>query len=265
MTRLIALTLTLVVLALVVLGFGSSVASAKDWKVIRIGVEGAYPPFSALTADGKLVGFDIDIAQALCAEMGAECTMVQQDWDGMIPALLSRKYDAIIASMAITADRKKKVAFTGKYYQVPARFARRKGSGIEISEAGLLGKAVGVQRATTHDNFISGEFGSDVDIKRYASQDEAYLDAAAGRLDLLLADSVAMQEGFLDTDNGKDWEFVGPGYTDVKYYGDGAGIAVSKSNQDLVDRFNKAIEAIRANGTYQKINAKYFDFDVFAG
>ena len=260
MTRLVAL-----MLALVELGIGSSAVSAKDWKVIRIGVEGAYPPFSALTADGKLVGFDIDIANALCAEMGAECTLVQQDWDGMIPALLARKYDAIIASMAITAERKKKVAFTGKYYQVPARFARRKGSGIEISETGLKGKAVGVQRATTHDNFITGEFGGDVDIKRYASQDEAYLDAAAGRLDLLLADSVAMQEGFLDTDNGKDWEFVGPGYKDVKYFGEGAGIAVSKTNQDLLDRLNKAIKAIRANGTYQKINTKYFEFDVFEG
>lgn len=260
MKKLIALAL-----AAVVLGLGNSAASAKDWKKIRIGVEGAYPPFSSVTADGKLVGFDIDIAHALCAEMGAECTLVQQDWDGIIPALLARKYDAIIASMSITAERKKKVAFTGKYYQVPAKFACQKGSGIEINKAGLKGKAVGVQRATTHDNFITGVFGSGVDIKRYATQDEAYLDATAGRLDLLLADTVAMKDGFLDTDKGQDWEFVGPGYKDVKYFGEGAGIAVGKKNQDLVDKLNKAIDAIRANGTYQKINAKYFEFDVFGG
>jgi arginine/ornithine transport system substrate-binding protein len=253
------------VLASVVLILGSSAANAKDWKKIRIGVEGAYPPFSSMTAEGKLVGFDIDIANALCAEMGAKCTLVQQDWDGIIPALMARKYDAIIASMAMTEERKKKVAFTNKYYQVPATFVRKKGSGIEIDKAGLKGKAVGVQRATTHDNFITEKFGSSVDLKRYATQDEAYMDAVAGRLDLLLADSVALKDGFLDTDQGKDWEFVGPDYIDVEYFGEGAGIAVSKKNQDLVDKLNKAIDAIRANGTYEKINAKYFEFDVFGG
>jgi arginine/ornithine transport system substrate-binding protein len=258
--RLIAL-----VVVSVVLGLGNSAASAKDWKTIRIGVEGAYPPFSSVTADGKLVGFDIDIANALCAEMGAKCTLVQQDWDGIIPALMARKYDAIIASMSITAERKKKVAFTGKYYQTPAKFARKKGSGIEINKAAMKGKVVGVQRATTHDNFITAEFGSDVDIKRYANQDEAYLDAVAGRLDLLLADSVPLKNSFLETDKGKGWEFVGPDYNNVKYFGEGAGIAVGKKNQDLVDKFNKAIDAIRANGTYQTINAKYFEFDVFGG
>jgi arginine/ornithine transport system substrate-binding protein len=251
------------VLALLLLALGHSSASAKDWKKIRIGVEGAYPPFSSLRADGQLVGFDIDIARALCAQMGAECTLVQQDWDGMIPALMARKYDAIIASMAITEERKQKVAFTNKYYQVPAKFARKKGSGIEITKAGLAGKIIGVQRATTHDNFISGEFGSAVEIKRYATQDEAYLDAIAGRLDLLLADSVPLQDAFLGTDQGKDWEFVGPGYSDVKYYGEGAGIAVAKKNQDLVEKFNKAIAAIRADSTYQKISAQYFEFDVY--
>ena len=260
MKRLIAL-----VVVSVVLGLGNSAASAKDWKTIRIGVEGAYPPFSSVTADGKLVGFDIDIANALCAEMGAKCTLVQQDWDGIIPALMARKYDAIIASMSITAERKKKVAFTGKYYQTPAKFARKKGSGIEINKAAMKGKVVGVQRATTHDNFITAEFGSDVDIKRYANQDEAYLDAVAGRLDLLLADSVPLKNSFLETDKGKGWEFVGPDYNNVKYFGEGAGIAVGKKNQDLVDKFNKAIDAIRANGTYQTINAKYFEFDVFGG
>ena len=260
-----AVVLAAVVLAAVVLALGVGTANARDWKEIRIAVEGAYPPFSSVTAEGILVGFDIDIAHALCAEMGATCTLVQQDWDGMIPALLARKYDAIIASMSITAERKKKVAFTAKYYQVPARFARKKGSGIEISKAGLQGVAVGVQRATTHDNFITAEFGSGVDIKRYATQDEAYLDAAAGRLDLLLADSVALQDGFLDSDKGKGWEFVGPGFSDVKYFGEGAGIAVAKKNRDLVAKLNLAIAAIRGNGTYEKINARYFEFDVFGG
>jgi arginine/ornithine transport system substrate-binding protein len=250
------------ILCAAALAAAASAAGAKDWSKVRIGVEGAYPPFSSVTSDGKLVGFDVDIANALCAQMKVECTLVQQDWDGIIPALLARKYDAIIASMSITEERKQKVDFTNKYYQTPAKFARRKGSGIEITKAGLKGKTVGVQRATTHDNFITAEFG-DAEIKRYASQDEAYLDAAAGRLDLLLADSVAMKDGFLATDKGKDWEFVGPGYTDVKYFGEGAGIAVRKTDKDLVKMFNDAIEAIRANGTYKKINDKYFKIDVY--
>ena len=252
-----------VVLAAASIAFAAGTVQAKEWKTVRIGVEGAYPPFSYVDPDGRLAGFDIEIAQALCDQMKVKCTMVQQDWDGIIPALLARKYDAIIASMSITEERKKKVAFTGKYYNTPAKFARKKGSGIEISKAGLKGKTVAVQRATTHDNFITGEFGDSVNIKRYATQDEAYLDAVAGRVDLLLADSVAMDDGFLKTDKGADWEFVGPDYSDPKYFGDGAGIAIRKQDKDLVDMFNKAIKAIRANGTYDRIAKKYFDFDIF--
>ena len=251
------------VFAVAAVAFAAGTVDAKEWKKVRVGVEGAYPPFSYVDPDGRLAGFDIEIGQALCDQMRVECTMVQQDWDGIIPALLARKYDAIIASMSITEERKKKVAFTGKYYNTPAKFARKKGSGIEISKAGLSGKNVGVQRATTHDNFITGEFGSAVNIKRYATQDEAYLDAVAGRVDLLLADSVAMKDGFLMTEKGQAWEFVGPDYSDPKYFGDGAGIAVRKQDKDLVAGLNRAIKAIRSNGTYDRIAKKYFDFDIY--
>ena len=256
MRRLIAVTLVALMMV------GTSV-SAKEWGKIRIGVEGAYPPFSYVESDGTLKGFDIEIAMALCKEIGAECVLVSQDWDGIIPALLARKYDAIIASMSITEERKKKVAFSEKYYNTPAKFARKKGSEITISKAGLKGKSVGVQRATIHDNFITGEFGNSVEIKRYGTQDEAYLDALAGRVDLLLADSIAMEAGFLKTDNGKGWEFVGKGYSDPKYFGDGAGVALRKGNSDLAALFNKAIKSIRANGVYKRINDKYFPFDVY--
>ena len=254
-----------IVLAAAALAMVAGVATAQDMKKVRIGVEGAYPPFSWVDPDGTLKGFDIDIALALCKQMNAECELVQQDWDGIIPALLARKYDAIVASMSITEERKKKVAFSNKYYNTPAKFVRKKGSGIEIDKASLKGKSVGVQRATTHDNFITAVFGDTVEIKRYGTQDEAYLDAVAGRIDLLLADSVAMDDGFLKTDSGKDFEFVGPGYTDPKYFGDGVGIAIRKSDTELVGAFNKAINAIRADGTYKKIQDKYFDFDVYGG
>ena len=234
-----------------------------DWEKIRIGVEGAYPPFSAITESGELVGFDIDIARALCDAMNAECTLVPQDWDGIIPALLARKYDAIIASMSITEERKKKVAFSEKYYQTPAKFVRKKGSGIKISKSGLKGKSVGVQRATVHDNFLTGEFGKAVKIKHYGTQDEAYLDMVAGRIDLLFADSIPLQDGFLSTPQGADFEFVGPGYSQEEYFGEGIGIAVRKKDRDLAKKFNAAIKAIRANGRYQKINDEYFDFDIY--
>jgi arginine/ornithine transport system substrate-binding protein len=252
--------ITVAVVAMMMLGTN---VFANEWNKIRIGVEGAYPPFSSVEKDGTLKGFDIDIAMALCEEIGAECVLVPQDWDGIIPALLARKYDAIIASMSITEERKKKVAFSEKYYNTPAKFARKKGSGISISKAGLKGKTVGVQRATTHDNFITGEFGDSVEIKRYGTQDEAYLDAIAGRVDLLLADSIAMDDGFLKTDKGKGWEFVGPGYSDPKYFGVGAGIAVRKSDGELAKLFSLAIKVIRSNGVYHMINGKYFAFDVY--
>ncbi len=248
------------VVAMMILGTS---VSANEWNKIRIGVEGAYPPFSEVAPDGTLKGFDIDIARALCEEIGAECVLVPQDWDGIIPALLARKYDAIIASMSITPERKKKVAFSDKYYNSPAKFARKKGSGITISKAGLKGKTVGVQRATTHDSFITAEYGESVEIKRYGTQDEAYLDAIAGRVDLLLADSIAMDDGFLKTDKGKGWEFVGPGLNEEKYFGVGAGIAVRKSDGELAKLFSLAIKVIRSNGVYHMINGKYFAIDIY--
>ena len=252
---------TIVAVAALMLAAGPG--AAKEWTKLRIGVEGAYPPFSYMTPDGELAGFDIDIAMALCVQMGVECELVAQDWDGIIPGLMARKYDAIIASMSITEERKKKVAFSNKYYNTPAKFVRKKGSDIEISEEGLKGKTVGVQRATTHDSFVSDNFGDSVEIKRYGTQDEAYLDMASGRLDLLLADSVAMKDGFLDTEQGADFEFVGPGYTDVKWFGPGAAVALRKKDEDLRDMFNKAIDDIRANGKYKEIQDKYFEFDVY--
>ncbi len=247
--------------AVLVLAAGPSIA--KDWKSIRIATEGAYPPFNFTDKSGKLQGFDVDIANALCAQMKANCTIVAQDWDGIIPALIANKYDAIIASMSITEKRKKKVSFSKKYYTTPAKFVRKKGSGIEINAASMKGKTVGVQRATIHADFVKGEFGGVVTIKAYGTQDEAYLDFAAGRLDLLLADSVALMEGFLAKPEGKGAEFVGADYTDPKYFGEGAGIATRKGDGDLANKFTAAIAAIRANGTYKKINAKYFNFDVY--
>jgi lysine-arginine-ornithine-binding protein len=230
---------------------------------ITIATEGAYPPFNSVAADGTLQGFDVDIAKALCEHMKIECELVAQDWDGIIPGLLAKKYDAIVASMSITEERKKKVDFTSKYYNTPAKFVTKKGSGIEISKEGLKGKIIGVQVSTIHENFARDNFGDVAEIKAYDTQENANLDLNAGRVDVILADSVALDEGFLKTDLGKDFEFVGPDFSDPKWFGDGAGIAVRKGEEALRDAFNKAIADIRADGTYQAIQAKYFAYDVY--
>ncbi len=257
-----ALLLSLVLLALLSLWAGIVHAQAPDWKKIRIGVEGAYPPFSEVGPDGKLKGFDIDIALALCSQMQAECTLVAQEWDGIIPALQSRKFDAIIASMAITEERLKVVAFSDKYYSTPSRLVAKAGVGLQASVAGLKGKRIGVQRSTIQDRYVSAVF-KDSEIVRYAKADEAYLDLAAGRVDTLLGDHLAVDAGFLKTPQGAGFAFFGPVYDDPKYFGHGSGIAVRKADTALKLKFNAAITAIRANGVYKKINDKYFDFDVY--
>lgn len=250
-------------ITLIALSLAASHAFAKDWSKVRIGVEGAYPPFSYVTPAGELAGFDIDIAKAIGEAMGAEVTLVAQDWDGIIPALLAKKYDAIVASMSVTEERKQKVAFTDKYYQTPAKFICKKGDFNEFSKEAIKGKTVGVQRATIHDRYLTDNYGSDVEIKRYGTQDEAYLDLTAGRVDMLLADSVALSDGFLKKPEGADYQFIGPDLSDPKWFGDGAGIAIRKEDTDLVEKFNMAIKKIRSDGTYKAIQDKYFDFNVY--
>lgn len=236
---------------------------AKDWKKIRVGVEGAYPPFSFVKPDGSLDGFDIEIARALVNAAGAEIVMVSQDWDGMIPALLAKKYDCIVASMSMTDERKKKVAFTNKYYQAPAKFVAKKGTFTDLSKAALKGKKIGVQRSSTHDKYLTDNYGKGVVVKRYTSQDDVYLDMTAGRLDMFISNAVSTSDGFLKTPEGKDYEFVGPDLTDPRWYGEGVGIALRKQDAVLAEKLNAAIVKIREDGTYKKIQDKYFDFNIY--
>ena len=249
-------------LAAAALAVAAGTASVSAGEELRIGVEGAYPPFSWKEADGSLKGFDIDITFALCEKMGRECTLVEQDWDGMIPALLARKYDAIVASMSITEERKKRVDFTVKYYHTPARFVAAEGSALDVSPAGLAGKAVGVQRGTTHQCFMEKLF-PEADLRLYQTQEEVFLDLAAGRLDAQFSDALQADEGFLKLDAGKGFAFVGGPQYDLECHGEGAGVALRKGEDELLQAFNAAILAIREDGTYKSINDKYFDFDVY--
>ena len=238
----------------------SSFAMAAQAENINICVEGAYPPFSSTEASGEVVGFDIDIANALAVEMGMEATMVKTDWDGIIPALLEGKCDAIVASMSITEERKQVIDFSAKYYNTPAGFIGHDGM---MADA-LDGKVVGVQRGTIHQDFMEGEFPN-VELRLYGSQDEVYLDLTAGRIDAAMGDTIAMDDGFLSTDAGAGFAFFGEMYSVPKYHGEGAGVGVRQEDTALRDSFSAAIQAIRASGEFASINDKYFEIDIYGG
>jgi len=236
----------------------TSVASAKDWKTVRIGTEGAYPPFNYVDADNQLQGFDIDIANALCDKMGVECELVVQDWDGMIPALTAGKYDAIIASMSITDERKQVVDFTDKYYTNSLNFVASKDAGItEVTPEALADKALGAQSSTVSAVFLEENY-ADSDVKLYPTQEEAYLDLANGRIDAVLAD-FGPSELWLVSDDGGCCAFVG----EPVFSEDEIGIAVRQEDDDLKEMLNKALAEILADGTYQKINEKHFAIPIY--
>jgi arginine/ornithine transport system substrate-binding protein len=253
----------LVLLGSLALGLLASSAFAAE-KPLRIGIEAAYPPFAFKTPDGQIAGFDYDIGNAMCEEMKVKCQWIEQEFDGLIPSLKVKKVDAVLSSMTITDERKKSVDFTGKYYYTPARLVMKKGSVVDPEFKSLVGKTIGTQRSTTTDRFAAEVLEpKGVKVVRYSTQNEIYLDVLSGRLDGVLADVFPLNEGFLKTANGKDYEFVGPVLNDPKYFGEGAGIAVRKGDSELRGKFDSAIKALRENGKYQAIQARYFDFDIY--
>ena len=235
------------------LAFGSAMAAEK----LKIGTEGAYPPFNLIDASGQVVGFDIEIAQALCAKMKAECEVVTSDWDGIIPALNSKKFDFLVASMSITEERQQAVDFTEPYYTNKLQFIAPKSADFKTDKASLKGKVIGAQRATIAGTWLEDNLGDVVDIKLYDTQENAYLDLSSGRVDGVLADKFVNWE-WLKSDAGKDFEFKG----DPVFDNDKIGIAVRKGDP-LRERINAALKEIVADGTYKKINDKYFPFSIY--
>ncbi|MFC3205986.1 ABC transporter substrate-binding protein [Aquamicrobium soli] len=240
------------------IGLIAGTASAEK---IKIGTEGAYPPFNSLTADGKLEGFDIDIANALCAQMKADCEFVVQDWDGIIPALQAGKFDAIIASMSITEERKKQVAFTKKYYTTPLAVAALKDSELAATDPdAMAGKTVGAQASTTQAIYAQDFYTkAGADVKLYPTQEEAVQDLMNGRLDAVISDKFVLTDWLKNSSDGSCCKLIG----DVKGTETEAGIAVRQGDDALREKLNAAIDAIVADGTYKKIQAKYFDFDIY--
>lgn len=224
---------------------------------LRLGTEGAYPPFNLIDASGKVVGFDVEIGQALCARMKVECEVVTSDWDGIIPALNAKKFDFIVASMSITEERKQAVDFTDPYYTNKLQFIGPKGAEFKTDKAGLKGKVIGAQRATIAGTWAEDNLGDSIELKLYDTQENAYLDLASGRVDGVLADSFVNWE-WLKSEAGKGFEFKGEPVFD----NDKIGIAVRK-NDPLREKLNAALKEIVADGTYQQINAKYFPFSIY--
>jgi len=256
---------------------------------IKIGTEGAYPPWNAKDESGKLIGFEIELANFLCIYMKHECTIVEQDWDGMIPALVMRKFDAIMAGMSITDERMKTINFSQGYADEVASLAVMKGSSLEGMDtpkainlstggsavndaletltAALTGKTIGVQTATIHQNFLeSGDVGK-VNIRTYKTQDEVNLDLAAGRIDAALAAAVAFTD--YAEKSGKDVVLVGPTFAGGAF-GNGVGVGIRKGDNSsaqgkkdakLLKDFNKAINTARKNGKISELAIRWFGFD----
>ncbi len=247
---------------------------------IRIGTEGAYPPWNSKDASGKLIGFEVELAWTLCRYIGQQCEIVEQDWDGMIPALIMRKFDAIMAGMSITDERKKAINFSQGYADEVASLAVMKGSnleGMQTSEGinltkksgavkkdlntitgALAGKTVCVQTATIHQNFLeSGDVGK-VNVRTYKTQDEVNLDLASGRCDVALAAAVAFTD--YAEKSKKPVVLVGPTFSGGAF-GNGVGVGIRKDDTDLLKAFNSAINKARKNGDISRIATKWFGFD----
>lgn len=233
----------------------STHASQAQEQTLRIGTEGGYPPFNALTSDGELVGFDIDIARALCAEMEVQCEFVAQDWDGIIPALQAGRYDAIVASMSVTEERLQQVDFTKPYYTNSLVFVAPKDT--EFDAADLAGKAIGVQEGTISAIFAEENY-PEADVRAYPTQLEAFVDLETGRTDAVFAD-FGVQYDWINSEAGACCEFKGEPVSED----DKIAIALRKGETELKERFDAAIDAIRADGTYAEINARYFPFDIY--
>ena len=253
------ITRLLTVLALLACAAGS--ATAKEWKTVRIGMDASYAPFESVNPGGDIVGFEVDYARALCERMSVTCTFQNQDWDGVIPALLSSKFDVIFSSMNITPPRREKVIFSQVYYATPIVFAGQAAEkSDDVSPAALKGKVIGTQSSTIHANFLEKMY-PDSDIKLYPTQDEPNLDLANGRLDYVVGDSL-VEEDFIAKKSGGCCRVVAEIQRVPDIHGPGVGAAFRPEDTELRDMFDKAITALDADGTYKKLEGQYFKIDI---
>lgn len=237
---------------------------AAGLKELRIGTDATYEPFEYKSAEGKLVGFEIDLANALCAEMKRQCVFVESPWDALVPSLQARKFDVIVSGMTITDKRRQTVSFSDKIVDIPYRVVVKSGSAIDGSPASMKGKKVGVLKGSTEADFAEKYYvKAGAGVQQYPSTQESYLDLVTGRVDAIIGNLVEMQAGFLEKAEGKGFEFGKYELKDQAILGYGSGAALRKNDTKLLGEFNGALKAVIANGTYKKIAANYFKFDVY--
>jgi len=236
--------------------------AAAQTETLQVGFAAEpYPPFTEASASGEWAGFEIDFAHALCKEIQVTCEPAPVAWDGIIPALTSGKIDMIVGSMSITEERKQTIAFSDRYYYTSASFLAPKGGGLDPSPAGMQGKILGVQSGTTHADYAQKAYADGVEIKLYNTQDEVNADLAAGRVDVMLADQIAM-DAFLKSEQGADMEIVATAPADPAF-GDGIGVGLRKDDAELLAKVNAGIKSLLDSGEYDKVAQKYFSFDIY--
>jgi len=233
----------------------ASGAQAEE-RNLRIAFDVPYEPFEYKDENGNLTGFEVDLATAMCEEMKADCEFVIQAWDGMIPGLLARKFDLIMSSMSITAERAERVLFSEPYYNTPGGWFGPEGFKADVTDMdSMKGKTVGVQRGTTMDTFVTEEMANIVTIKRYTTADDMVLDLEGQRLDAVFVDYPVGEQTVLTKDGFKE---IGK---PVKL-GEGVGVAMRKRDKDIADEVNAALRKLKEDGTYDAIMKKYFAYDV---
>jgi histidine transport system substrate-binding protein len=237
---------------------------AQGPAVVRFGVEATYAPFESKLPDGQLVGFEIDLGNAICQKMGAKCEWVENDFDSIIPALLAKKFDAILSGMNITEQRKKQINFTEKIHAIPGALVVKAGSNLTATAESLRGKSIGVQQGTTYETYGRKYWTpKGVNVVTYKSSDLARADLIVGRLDGVADNATVLEVNFLSKPEGKPFKLTQPYIRDKEIFGLGGGIGVRKEDTNLLAQLNKAIAEIRKDGTYDKIAKKYFSFDPY--
>lgn len=260
----------------------AGLAAAKDWKTVTIAMEGAYPPWNSTDSNNKIVGFEVDLANDLCARMKVECKIIAQDWDGMIPGLQAGKFDVISDALGITEERKQQIAYSNPYAATPSAFVAAKNSPLAgLAENGktfdlkkdaagsdaaiahlkevLKGKTIGVQVSTTLANFANEHLKDVATINEYKTIDERDLDLKAGRIDAILDDYPPLADLLAKPDSG-ELSFVGPMFKGGAF-GDGIAYGLRKDDQDLVTLFNTALKAAQDDGSVAKYSLKWFKID----
>ena len=243
----------------------SVVASpAYAQRVMRVGTETGFPPFSYLDEKNELAGFNLDIGAAICDQMKVKCEWVGYDFDDLIPELQAGKLDMVISSMTITEERKNLVSFSDKYYTDAARLMVPTDLNVGDDLKELEGKKIGVLNGSDADAYSNAVLvNQGIRVIGYKTQLEIYMDLLTNKIQGTLADGIAAEMSFLAKPYGEDYGFTGHVYDDPKYFGQGIGIAVKRGNSALVNQLNTAIKTIRENGKYQEIQGKYFENDIY--